>query len=258
MHQALKRRACFAMAGLFVLTGCGKRGALVYPDLLVPEAPQAVQLDQHGSSLLLSFSLPTKDRRGHELKEPFVLQVQRRELAPDERGECGDCPRDYQALQRIDPEYPGPVIRLGGRMMMLDSDVRHGKRYQYRLAAVTRQGDAGTAVETVRGMVCTVPAAPRITAKTLHGGIIALDFQAEVPDNAELVGFALYRAVADEPLPALPLATILEATHYLDQSVQPGVVYRYAARLVIRRWDDLLVFSELSPTLTTTLADNPQ
>jgi predicted small lipoprotein YifL len=258
MDAVMTFRVGLTAIGLLAMTGCGKKGPLVYPDQLVPEAPQSVQLDQRGNSLQLSFNLPAKDRRGRSLQQPFVMQVQRRELAPDERGECGDCPKDYQPAMRIDPEFPAPALKFGNRLVLLDADVRHGKRYQYRLVAVGKDGEAGVPAETVRAMVCTAPSAPTITATTAHGGIIVLDLQSALPDNAELVGYAIYRASGDEALPFLPLATTLGTSRYEDQSVQRGVSYRYAARMVIRRWDEQLVFSELSAVLTTTLSDDPR
>ena len=59
-------------------------------------------------------------------------------------------------------------------------------------------------------------------------------------------------------MPFLPLASTLGAAHYEDQSVQRDVNYRYAVRLLLRRWDDLLVSSELSPMVTIRLTDDPQ
>lgn len=251
-------RAGLTLAGLLALGGCGKKGPLIYPDLLVPEAPQAVQLEQRGNALQLSFSLPSKDRRGRGLKEPFVLQVQRRELTAGERGECGRCPQDYQPALKIDPQFPDPAMKFGNRVILLDTAVSRGRQYQYRLVAVTPEGAAGTPVETVRAMVCVPPPIPGLTVKPLHGGILALDMQGDVPDNAELVGYTVYRATGDEPLPFLPLASTLGSSRYEDQSVQRGISYRYAVRLVIRRWDDLLVSSELSPIVTATVSDDPQ
>lgn len=258
MVSAVHLRTGLALIGLLAVAGCGKKGPLIYPDLLVTEAPQAVQLEQRGTSLELSFNLPSKDRRGHGLTEPFVVQVQRRELNPDEPGQCGERPKDYQPAAQIDPEFPDPAMKFGNRIVLLDNDVRHGKRYQYRLVAVSHDGEHGVPAETVRAMVCTVPPAPVITAKTVQGGIIRLDLHGEVPDNAELVGYAIYRAEAGAALPFLPLATTHGTAYYEDQSVQRGIAYHYAARMVLRRWDDLVVTSELSPVITTTLSDDPQ
>lgn len=239
-----------SLATVFGLAGCGKKGPLIYPDLLVPEAPQTVQVEQHGSSLQLAFDLPSKDRSGRALKEPFVIQVQRRELNPDERGDCGSCPKDYQPSVRIDPEFPDPAIKFGKRIVLLDAEVRQGKRYQYRMAAVRQDGELGVPVESWKALVCDVPSAPTITAKRMHGGTIALELRGEVPDNAELVGYAIYRAAGDEPLPFLPLVTTAGTAQFEDQTVQQGTLYRYAARMVLRRWDELLVSSELSSVTT--------
>lgn len=258
MQPALRLPVGLAVAGLLTLSGCGKKGPLVYPDRLVPEAPQAVLLEQRGSSLQLSFNLPSRDLRGRGLQTPFVIEVQRRELKPDEVGECGSCPRDYQPPLRIDPAFPDPARAFGKRLVLLDSDVQQGKRYQYRMVAVGADGEAGAAVETVRALVCSAPPAPLVSATVQHGGVIVLEMQGQVPDNAELVGYAIYRAAGDEELPFQPLATTIGASRYLDQGVQPGTRYRYAARMLVRRWDELLLSSELSAVVAASLDETPK
>ena len=258
MQPVLRLPVGLAVAGLLTLSGCGKKGPLVYPDLLVPEAPQAVQLEQRGSSLQLSFNLPGRDLRGRGLQSPFVIEIQRRELKPDEIGECGRCPRDYQPPLRIDPAFPDPARTFGKRLVLLDSDVQQGKRYQYRMVAVGADGEAGAAVETVRALVCSAPPAPLVNATIQHGGVIELVMQGTVPDNAELVGYAIYRAAGDEELPFQPLATTLGASRYLDQNVQPGTRYRYVVRMLVRRWDELLLSSEPSAVVVTSLDEAPK
>lgn len=258
MQPALRLPVGLAVAGLLTLSGCGKKGPLVYPDLLVPEAPQAVQLEQRGSSLQLSFNLPGRDLRGRGLQEPFVIEIQRRELKPDEVGECGSCPRDYQPPLRIDPEFPEPARKFGKRLVLLDSDVQQGKRYQYRMVAIGADGEAGAAVETVRAMVCAAPPTPSLNATVQHGGVIALEVQGQVPDNAELVGYAIYRAAGDEELPFQPLATTQGTNRYLDQNVQPGTRYRYVVRTLVRGWDELLLSSEPSAVVVVSLDEAPK
>lgn len=258
MQPALRLPVGLAVAGLLALSGCGKKGPLVYPDLLVPEAPQAVQLEQRGGSLQLSFNLPGRDLRGRGLQSSFIIEVQRRELKPDEVGECGSCPRDYQPPLRIDPEFPDPARKFGKRLVLLDSDVQQGKHYQYRMKAVGVDGEAGAAAETVQVQVCSAPPAPLVNAAIQHGGVILLEMQGEVPVNAELVGYAIYRAAADEELPFQPLATILGTNRYLDQNVQPGTRYRYVVRMLVRRWDELLLSSEPSAVVVTSLDEAPK
>lgn len=255
MRSALQLPVALAVVALLAVGGCGKKGPLVYPDLLVPEAPQAVQLEQRGNGLQLSFNLPAKDRRGRSLQQPFVIEVQRRELNTDEQGACGECPKDYQAALRIDPAFPDPAQKFGSRMVLQDADVRHGKRYQYRLTAVGADGEAGAAAETVRVMVCSAPPAPAVTVKTLHGGVILLEMRGELPDNAELVGYAIYRAAGEEALPFQPTATVLGTSQYHDQTAQPGIRYRYAVRMLVKRWDEVLVSSDLSAAVASSLDD---
>lgn len=250
-------RTGLAMASLLVLAGCGKKGPLLYPDMLVPEAPRAVQVEQSGNSLQLSFGLPTRDQAGRVLKTPFVVQVQRRELEAGERGACGSCPQDYQPIVRIDPEFPAPAMRFGERVVLVDSDVRLNKHYQYRLVAISGgENGGGGAAESLRSQLCAAPAPPAVRAKAVHGGVILLEMDGVVPDNAELIGYALYRASGEEAFSFQPLVTTLGTARYEDLSVQRDVSYRYAARMVVRRGDDLVMSSELSPVVTVRVSDD--
>ncbi len=216
-----------------------------------------MQVEQRGSSLQLAFDLPSKDRSGRALKEPFVIQVQRRELNPDERGDCGSCPKDYQPSVRIDPEFPDPAIKFGKRIVLLDAEVRAGKQYQYRLQATRKDGESSAPVESQRTAVCTAPPAPILRAKSVYGGYIVLEVSGQLPENAELVGYGIYRVDGDTLMPYQPLVTTLAATSYQDQTVQRGVRYRYAARMIVRRGDDVLASSELSPVVEISVADDP-
>lgn len=237
-----------------LLAGCGKKGPLIYPDLLVPEAPQSVQLEQVAGQLQLSFVLPAKDKAGRRLREqPFQIQVQRRVLAAGERGSCSSCPQDYYPLLRIDPAYPDPAQRAGDRILFVDREVQQGAQYQYRLQAIGKAGESGAVAESVRAVVCSTPPAPQLQAAAMHGGFVLLTIVAALPEDNELVGYAVYRTAGLEPMPTQPMV-VSRAARFEDLAVQPGVTYRYAVRQVVRRADDLLSQSDLSTEIAITAA----
>jgi len=50
---------------VFLSAGCGKKGPLIYPDMLIAQAPKNITLEQTGSALRISFDMPEKDQSGH-------------------------------------------------------------------------------------------------------------------------------------------------------------------------------------------------
>lgn len=244
------------LIALSLLPGCGKKGPLVYPDLLVPEAPKSVEVQQSENLLLLSFGLPAKDMSGRKLKESVKIRIQRRELGLSEQGECGTCPTDYLSFSIVDPEFPGSAVRSGERISLFDPDVRIGKRYQYRLVAVDRDGAIGAAAESVRTAVAVPPPAPELQARSLHGGYVLLEIRSELPPDMKLEGYNIYRASGDEPFAFQPIATLKTGDRYEDNSVQRGVRYRYAARVIARRGDKVISSSAMSRQVELSLSDD--
>lgn len=47
---SMRTLACLLFV-VFALTACGKKGALIYPDMLVPAAPSAVSAQQSGTTM---------------------------------------------------------------------------------------------------------------------------------------------------------------------------------------------------------------
>ena len=245
------------MTSAVLLAACGRKGPLIYPDLLVPEAPQQVQVQQLGDRLQLSFALPAKDRAGRALREPVIIQVQRRELNPDEPGLCGSSPADYLSLLKVDPAFPAPAIMQGGQVTLLDAGVHSGKRYQYRLVAVDRDGAIGEPAESLQVLVVPAVAAPVVTATPVFGGMIRLTITGPIPSGSVFLGYLLYRTTGAGPLPPMPLVIGHGVTPYLDQTVQRGIEYRYGARLFMRRKDGVVMLSRCSRPVAVRAQDSP-
>lgn len=250
--------ALLGLAAVVSLAGCGKKGPLIYPDMLLPGPPQAVSLEQSGPFLRLSFDLPTKDRTGKVLKEELESIVVLRKVL-DERS-CSSCLDAYQQMLRVDPKYPAPATRQGDRISWIDQDTRpNGQRYQYRIKIVQKGGEAGSVVDTIATALHTPPAAPVIQARSVFGGMVQIEFSATVPEGMALVGYQLYRSGGPENSSLQPLGGLLRDRRYTDQSVQIGSTYRYAARLVIRpaKVRGANLESELSGVVEVIVKDEP-
>ncbi len=244
-----------ALLTLSMLVGCGKKGPLIYPDLLLPGPPQAVSLEQTGSHLRLAFDLPSKDRSGKALKEPVQsILVYRRVL---DQQSCSSCLDTYQTVVRIDPKHPAPAQRQGEHITWIDQDVQPGGRlYQYRVKTLQPGSEAGAAIDTIPVALQEPPAPPALLARSVFGGIIALELSADAPHGTSVVGYRLYRSTGAET--ALQPLGLSYNGHYEDQSVQQGISYRYAARSVVRHTaTGVLLESNLSPAVPAIARDVP-
>lgn len=247
-----KRVVLVAASAAMLMTGCGKKGPLIYPDMLIAQPPQQLKVEQSGAVLRLSFNLPDKDRSGRKLEDVEAILLGRRVY---QENDCVSCQDQYQALQKIDPAFPAPAQRQGNRIVVIDTDVRHGERYQYRLQTVQKGGVVGGAVTTTMVKLLAAPQPPQLKARSAFGGFIALDINGSVPQDATLAGYTIYRAEGSGPL--APLTTLTAADHYEDQTVQRGVVYRYAVSVVINRADGMQVESEPSSAVSISMVDDP-
>ena len=247
-----RRSAVLLITALLISAGCGKKGPLLYPDMLVAQPPQQLKLEQNGSTLRLSFDLPDKDLSGRKLEDLEAVLIGRRVY---QENDCVSCQDQYQTLQKLDPTFPAPAQRQGNRIILVDTDVRNGERYQYRLQTVQKGGIAGKATTTAMVKLLAAPKTPQLKARSAFGGFIVLDINSVIQQNATLVGYTIYRAEGAGAL--VPVTTLIGVTHYEDQAVQRGVAYRYAASVVVKRADGMLSESELSATVDVSIADDP-
>lgn len=243
-----------SFAAMLVTAGCGKKGPLLYPDSLIAQPPQYATVMQRGAALKLTFAPPRKDLAGRPLQDVEAVRVLRRVCRVKD---CSGCQEPYLPLQRIALAYPGVLEQEEGRFSWLDSDVHPGETFQYRLQAEQKDGVIGAAVDTAPALVGAMVPPPRVTASAAFGGVIRIVLGGEVPQGTVLVGYRLLRAAGQEALQ--PLVSLLAGTdRYEDQAVQVGGVYRYAARLVVKRSDGLLVESDLSSVVTVSMIDPPE
>lgn len=245
------------LAAVVSLAGCGKKGPLVYPDMLLPGPPQAVLLDQSGEFLRLSFDLPTKDRTGKSLKEELQSVVVLRKSVAS--GGCSSCLDEYRQMLAIDPANPVPAQRKGNRIVWIDQQTGLGEIYQYRIKIVQRGGEAGSLADTIKAKVQMPPAAPGLEARQEFGGVVVVTVSPKaLVDTTELVGYQLYRASYDNINDMEPLGGLTNELRFVDQSVQRGMVYRYAARTFVRQKGDkgLQMESSISNVVEVVIKDD--
>lgn len=230
-----------------VVTGCGKKGALYYPDQLVAKPPQPVVVEQSEAALRLTATLSDTDLSGHKLKDLEALLISRR-VCRD--ADCTACSEPFHELKRI--------VTKGGTVSWIDTDVRTGERIQYRLQTEQAGGVRGMPVTSLPMSVVAVPAVPEIVVKSVFGGSMVITAKGLVPEGATSLGFLVYRATGVDGQLQLIGRYQPDVLKYDDQTVAYGVEYRYAVRHVIKLKDGMVIESPLSTVVQTRVAEDPQ
>ncbi len=252
---SVNRAGLLALSVLLLSSAaCGKKGPLIYPDMLIAEAPQKVVLEQSGNSLRISFDLPNKDLSGRKAEEIESVLISRHVYKDKNSKSCND---KYQELRKIELDFPEPAKRLGNRVIWEDSDLRSGEWYQYRIQTFQKNGVKGTVATTGLATLISPPLPPKLKATPVFGGVIILEVTGEIPKGTTLLGYKVYRAAGNEqPMQISSLSN--GKVRYDDQSVQHGVVYQYLARMIVRSEDGMIVESESSESVMTTVAEDPK
>ncbi len=253
----MRIRAILLFIAALALTACGKRGALIYPDMLVPAQPAAVSARQAGQAIRLSFTLPRKDRAGREIQDLSGVKIFRRVTVAGQESGCNACTEDFALFRTLylEPLSGNGVQRNGSQIQLLDSDVRGGETYSYTVTPFTADGIEGQASPRVTATMVAPPPPPGLTAVPDPIQIELVMAPASV-EQGTFVGYNIYRAVQGERLPYVPLnPEPVRGPSYLDGTLDRRLSYLYAARTVVRMADGSLVESELSNQVLTKVTD---
>jgi predicted small lipoprotein YifL len=251
------------LAGLLVaitlcITACGKKGPLIYPDMLTPAPPTEVTVRQSGRVMKLSFNLPQKDRAGRGLKNLAGVMIFKRAATTGQAPGCNACTADFTLFRKLFLDLPLPdssVQRFGNRLLLLDGDVRIGDDYTYAVTPFTQDAIEGQPSLPVKAAMVQAPTPPLLKARP-EPTEIQIAFSAPLPQQGKLIGYNLYRAIKGEALPLIPLnREPLFGKSYIDIGLGRNTNYVYAARTVVMMPNGDLVESELSSEVVTQLAN---
>jgi predicted small lipoprotein YifL len=224
-------------AGLFfvviTLTACGKKGPLIYPDMLVPAAPSAVSVQQKGTSLKLSFVLPTKDLAGRNFTGITGVSIIKRDEAAGQNPGCSSCTTDFSAFRTLNLEPLEPTAqRYGNLLLLLDGDVQIGRRYTYRVSTLTKDHQEGALSVPVTAVMVVAPLPPVLQVIS-QPTEIQLEFVGSSPGEGVLAGYNVYRTLKGEAFSLLPLnKEPLAGNRFTDVGLERGTVYVYGVRAV--------------------------
>lgn len=234
------------------LTACGKRGALIPPEALVPAPVSNLAAQQKGNFLQVSWTAPTKEEGGSRLKDLAGFILFRRLPLPAGQ-DCDECPGAYRELARVDLDFLGQARRDGNRFIYDDFDLKAGQVYQYKVRSRTSEGAESRDSNKVRRTVFTPPLPPVLEAQA-SADSVTLSFVAIPPEAGKLVGYHVYRSVTGQPVPVNSVnATPISANTFEDKSLLLGQQYSYSVRTVVAMPDGEIVESTPSNVVETSL-----
>jgi len=231
MMQIARVMLIMALA-VALLAGCGKKGALIPPEALVPAAVQDLRVQQQGADFRITWQAPTREQGGRPLRDLAGFRLQRRDVAAD-GNDCAACPDSWQLLTMVDLGLSGEVRKSGATFIYFDRGLPPGSVSQYKLLALSRSGGSSAAVLSPLKKRQPVVPAPAIKAE-LQPSSIGITFTFTPPAGAKLLGYNIYRRqTAAEPL-LLPLNSApLPPPAWEDQQLQFGQSYRYSATALV-------------------------
>jgi predicted small lipoprotein YifL len=252
----MRKFSCLLFAVL-AITACGKKGPLIYPDMLVPAAPAAVSVQQSGTSMKLSFALPTKDLAGRRFTGlSGVAILKRDEPSGGQNPSCNSCTTDFSLFRKLNLEPLSPnTQRYGNLLMLLDGDVQVGRTYTYRVSAVTKDNQEG-ALSTPVSAVMVTPPLPPVLRVVSQPAEIQLEFAGVPREEGVIAGFNVYRTIKGDVFPLQPLNREPLASLFTDVGLERGVSYVYGVRMVVRLPSGARVESGLSNEVEGKLKDD--
>lgn len=223
------------VVGLSLLAAaCGRKGPLLYPDMLVPAAPAAVTAQQSGSVVKLQFTLPDKDRAGRPVKGVAGAKISKRSTDAAQKDVCRSCTADYRLFRTLYLDLlPNDTQRFGNRLILLDSDVSAGNTYSYSIVPFTADGVDGAVSAAADVRMASPFPAPAVKTESFPTEV-TLHFSWQPQLSGQLLGYNLYRRTdagvrSLQPLNREPL----KGDRYVDTALERGVKYRYTARAVM-------------------------
>ena len=240
---------------ILILPACGKKGPLIYPDMLVPAAPADVSAQQSGKNIRLAFTLPSRDRAGQPLQDVAGVTIVKRDSLSGQDPGCTSCTSDFTRFKKWFADIPGEAHVSGKHVVLLDGAVMIGRSYTYKITAFTRDDLDGAVSVPVTANVVQPPQPPVLRAVS-HPTEVTLEFVG-LPLEGTFVGYSLYRTVKGEPFSYLPhVGSLLKENRFTDMGLDRGTAYMYAARTVVRLTSGALVESGLSDGVEGKLKDD--
>jgi hypothetical protein len=219
---------------ILLLTACGHKGPVRPLGEQIPVAPRDLSGLQQGDSFLLSWKIPTRNEDGSTLDNLLGFRVMRMDFNSDTP--CATCRDTSREVHFVDLEYMDESQRKGDVIYLTDHDIQPGFAYRYHVAAVTTQNEIGIRA-TMDKRSHQPPLPPQnLNAEGLDRLVRLTWDEPLVPsEDAELLGYLIYRSSSDEPMPLTPITKKpIAGTNYEDLGVPNDTLLRYVIRTVLK------------------------
>jgi predicted small lipoprotein YifL len=253
----MRKLVCLVTAAV-IMAACGKKGPLIYPDMLVPNAPADVVAQQRGNVMKLSFVLPSRDRAGRSITGLAGVKILKRDEPVGQAPGCSACASDFALFRNLNLNpLPSDAQRSGNLVQLLDGDVQIGRSYSYLVSVFTGDQQSGVTSTTVKADMVTPPLPPVLQVVS-QPTEINLEFVSLPPQEGSLEGYNIYRRIVTEK--AFSLLSLnrepLPGNTYKDQGLERSVTYVYVVRSVVRTSGGGIVESALSNEMEGRLKDD--
>ncbi|UFS71843.1 fibronectin type III domain-containing protein [Geomonas sp. RF6] len=236
LRTRLKIAVC--LTTFVALCGCGKKGALLPPEALVPAAINDLQVRQKGDQFQVSWSGPAREESGARLQDLAGFVLLRHQVI-DPASDCDLCPDAYRVIATIDLDYLKDVRRSGSRYVVADRDLTIGTTYRYKVRSFKQNGTSSKDSNKVQRPAHTPPPPPSASTASSSAGV-TVTFSSPPLLEGKLVGYDVYRRTGTEEFPVAPLNPAPVPGPYLDQTVRHGASYIYSARTVVKIGEDMV------------------
>lgn len=231
-------RAILTLAAILLLAGCGRKGALIPPEALVPAAVQDLRVQQSGEEFRITWSAPSREKGGRPLRDLSSFQLFRRTIAGDGT-DCSSCPDSWKLLANMDLDKPAEFKKSGSTFIQIDKPAGNSKGEQYRIVALSRSG--GVSSPSLSSIKKFHPplAAPAIKGEVIPGSI-RIDFTP--PQTAgDVVGYNIYKRSEKEDSPLLPFNPApIKGAAWEDRQLEYGKAYRYSATALAEKEGEIV------------------
>lgn len=232
MKPVMRTVTLFFLLSAAATFGCGRKGALVPPEALVPATVQNLAVQQQGADFRITWAAPTKELGGRPLRDLAGFRLQRRDIAGD-GSDCASCSASWQLLTAVDLDLPGETRQSGSTFIYFDRGRTPGSTSQYRLLALSKSGGSSSPATSPLKKMQPPVLAPAIRATVLPASV-SIGFDFTPPAGAKLLGFNLYRRQIGAPPSLLSLNNApIGQRSWEDQQLQFGQTYRYAATALV-------------------------
>lgn len=213
-----RRILVFSIACLLLFAGCGKKGPPVPERLLMPGGVKDLAGDVKDGVLFLSFTMPTRDSAGRELKDLGGFRILKN---------CSTCVGGFEPWKEIRLEEKQGYTMARGKVFVYDDDLKVGNQYSYRVYPMSKMGTPGDGSNIFRTKWEAVPPPPGPISAKADNGKVELTWAGK-----KGLLYNVYKP-SDHAYPLFPANPgPLTTPFFVDSGLQNGKTYQYEVRAV--------------------------